>query len=74
MNTGIGTGTDMARLRREKKLTQAELAQRVGVVQRTIAAYESGERRPSVDVAKELGRELGMDWTEFYKDGPEDDE
>ena len=59
----------LAARRKEKGLTQAELAQRIGIAQRTVAAYECGERRPSVDVAKRLARELGMNWTEFYDDG-----
>ena len=58
--------TDLAAKRKEHKLTQAELAQRVGIAQRTVAAYECGERRPSVEVAKRLARELGSPWTEFY--------
>ena len=54
--------------RKEAKLTQAELAQIVGVSQRAIAAYEAGDRRPSVEAAKRLGSALGMDWTSFYPD------
>ena len=67
--SGTKSGKLMAARRKEKGLTQAELAQRIGIAQRTVAAYECGERRPSVDVAKRLARELGMNWTEFYDDG-----
>jgi transcriptional regulator with XRE-family HTH domain len=37
-------------------LTQAELARRAGTVQSAIAAYESGERRPSLDTLGRLVR------------------
>lgn len=60
--------TDLAARRKEHRLTQAELAERVGIAQRTVAAYENGERRPSVEVAKKLGQELGIPWTDFFED------
>ena len=69
MNATNCVKSALAARRKEKGLTQAELAQRVGIAQRTVAAYEGGERRPSVDVAKRLARELGMNWTDFYDDG-----
>ena len=64
-------GEEMARVRKLKKLTQAELAQTVGVSQRTIAAIEGGTRRPSPDLAQKLGKELGFEWTRFYEDEEE---
>jgi len=69
MNSTKGAKSPLTVRRKERGLTQAELAQRIGIAQRTVAAYECGERRPSVDVAKRLARELGMNWTEFYDDG-----
>ena len=67
MNTKSSAGAEMARLRKEKKLTQAELAQNLGVSQRMIAACELGERRPSPELARRIGAELGIRWTEFYE-------
>lgn len=61
--------TDMAAKRKEHKLTQTELGEMCGVAQRTVAAYESGERRPSPEVAKKIGAVLGMAWTDFFEDG-----
>lgn len=61
-------GAEMARLRREKKLTQAELALILGVSQRMVAACELGERRPSARLAQRIGQELGMPWTFFFED------
>ena len=74
MITGCGAGTEMARLRKEKKLTQAELAQNLGVSQRMIAACELGERRPSPGLAQRIGAVLGFEWTRFYEDEDEQEE
>ncbi len=67
--SGTKSGKLMAARRKEKGLTQAELAQRIGIAQRTVAAYEGGERQPSVKVAKRIAQELDMSWTDFYTDG-----
>ena len=45
-------------LRERKKLTQAELAAKIGVMQSTVARYESGERLPSVFVALKIAEIL----------------
>lgn len=68
MNSRIVAGEKMAKLRKEKGWTQSELAQRLGVSQRMVAACEAGERRPSVDLAKRIGHELEMPWTEFFEE------
>ena len=68
MNTKCSAGAEMARLRKEKKLTQAELAQNLGVSQRMVAACELGERRPSPGLAQKIGAELGMAWTDFFRE------
>jgi len=67
MNTKCEAGAEMAGKRKEKKLTQAELAQELNVSQRMIAACESGERRPSPGLAQRIGAALGMEWTRFYE-------
>ena len=61
----------MVQKRKEKKLTQAELAQLVGCSQRAIAGYELDERKPSVPMAQRIGTVLGFPWTGFYPDGEE---
>lgn len=71
MNTRYSAGAEMARLRKEKKLTQAELAQVLNVSQRMVAACELGERRPSPELAQRISAELGMKWTDFYRGGGE---
>lgn len=68
MNRTEGAGSEMARLRKAKKLTQAELAQILGVSQRMVAACELGERRPSTGLAQRIETELGLPWTAFFED------
>ena len=67
MNAKSNAGAEMARLRKGKKMTQAELAQALGVSQRMVAACELGERRPSPKLAQMIAVELGMNWTEFFE-------
>lgn len=65
----------MARLRKARKMTQAELGAAVGVTQRMIAAIEGAERRPSPDIAQRIGAVLGFPWTRFFEgDGAMDAE
>ena len=68
MSARCSAGAEMAGLRKEKKLTQAELAQILGVSQRMVAACESGERRPSPELAQRIGTELGFSWTDFFSE------
>ena len=58
----------MVQKRKEKKLTQAELAQQAGCSQCAIAGYELGERRPSVQMAKKIGDLLDIPWTDFFEE------
>ena len=69
MNGTKGAKNALAARRKEKKLSQAELAARVGIAQRTVSAYECGERRPSVDVAKKMAKELDIPWTIYFEEG-----
>ena len=54
-------------LRKDKGVTQAALAKKVGVSQVALCNIESGKRRPSVDVAKKIAAVLGFEWTRFYE-------
>lgn len=66
MNRQYEAGAEMAKLRKEKKLTQAELAQVLGISQRMVAACEAGKRRPSPELARKIEKELGLPWTRFF--------
>lgn len=41
-------------LRKERGLTQQELADRLGTTKSTISMYERGERRPGLDIAEAI--------------------
>ena len=47
--------------RKQRELTQQELAELDGVSQPTIGKYESGERTPPLKVIKELAKALDVD-------------
>ena len=53
-----GTVLKGARLRRE--LTQAQLAEKVGVHKMTISRLERGDRQPSMRMLQRLAKALGV--------------
>lgn len=50
----------LRQLRRDKGLTQNQLAQRAGVAQGSLSQWESGAVKPSLDSAKRLADALGI--------------
>ncbi|MBO5278006.1 MAG: helix-turn-helix transcriptional regulator [Lachnospiraceae bacterium] len=50
----IGIGKRIAECRREKQLTQDELANRLGVTAQALSQYERGLRYPDVGILKSL--------------------
>ena len=57
----IAVGAGIARLRRERGLTQAELAERINYSDKAISKWERGESLPDVVTLLNLARELGTD-------------
>lgn len=53
-------------IRLKKGLTQKQLADKVGVSRTTITLIENGINKPSVQVAKLLGKILKVNWTIFF--------
>ena len=53
-------------LRESKGLSQAKLADEVGVTVTAISKYEAGERSPKPIIAKKIAEVLGFDWTKFF--------
>ena len=53
-------GANFARLRREKGLTQEEVADRSGISQQYISGLEQGRRNPTVVTLHELAQALGV--------------
>ena len=50
----------MRKLRHDQDMTQAELAQRLGVSRQTVNAVETGKYNPSLPLAFEIGRVFGL--------------
>lgn len=59
----------LGKIRRSRGLTQAELAQRVGVGENSIARYERSEMTPSLTVGHAIAEVLGVTETELLR-GP----
>lgn len=55
-------------LRMEAGKTQDEVAAGACISRGSYANIESGERRPSVEVAKRIAAVLGFEWTRFFEE------
>ncbi len=60
----------MRQKRQERKLSQAELAARIGVSRQTINMIESGEYNPTLALCLRICRELGTTLDGLFWDGP----
>lgn len=49
-------GAQIKQLRKEKRMTQLELAERLGVTKSAISAYENGSRLPAYDILVKMAR------------------
>ncbi|MDF2614904.1 MAG: helix-turn-helix domain protein [Clostridia bacterium] len=58
-------GKFIAELRKEKGVTQAELGQRIGVINKTISRWENGNYMPDISVIPILCVELGISANEL---------
>ena len=59
MNTYV-TGTTIKQLREERKMTQAELAEIIGVSSKTISKWETAKGLPDITLLQPLARALGI--------------
>lgn len=50
------TGVFLAELRKEKKLTQEQLGQQIGVTNKTVSRWENGNNMPPVEMLLELSK------------------
>lgn len=51
--------------RKQKKMSQAELARAIGVGQSTISGYENGTRSPMISVFAKIAHVLGVSMDEL---------
>ena len=61
----IKIGEFLQELRKEKGLTQEQLAEKVGVARRTVSRWETGFNMPDLDVLIELADLYGVDLREI---------
>ena len=59
MNTYV-TGTTIRQLRESRRLTQAELAQRIGVSSKTVSKWETAKGLPDISLLQPLAQALGI--------------
>lgn len=55
-------------LRSNTEKTQDFMADRVGISRQYYGMIESGVRKPSVELAKKIGKVLNFDWTIFFEE------
>jgi putative transcriptional regulator len=53
--------------RNEKKLTHEQVAEHAEISRQYYGMIESGERNPSVPIAKKIGAILNIEWTLFFE-------
>lgn len=58
----------IATLRAMKGMTQAELANAVGVTRKSIVNYENGDRTPKKEILLKLAKALQVEYTELVTD------
>ena len=56
----------MRELRYEKRRTQTQMAELIGIKLRAYQNYESGRRCPNVSVARLISRELNMPMDDLF--------
>ena len=59
MNTYV-TGTTVKQLRELRKMTQAELAEKIGVSSKTVSKWETGKGLPDITLLQPLANALGI--------------
>ena len=53
-------------IRKDRNLTQEQLAEKANISIRTIANYESGKREPNVEILVKISNALGVQVNDFY--------
>lgn len=61
----VKVGKFIASLRREKRLTQEALGQRLGVTNKTVSRWETGAYMPDIELLVPLGEALGVSVNEL---------
>lgn len=54
--------------RKEKAMTQHEVAKLAGISQPSLHEFETGKATPKPETAKKISKVLGFHWTRFYEE------
>ena len=69
MNTYV-TGATIKQLRESRKLTQAELAEKIGVSSKTVSKWETAKGLPDISLLQPLAQALGISVIELMNGQP----
>ena len=69
MNTYV-TGNTIKQLRENRKMTQTELAQQLGVSDKTVSKWETGKGLPDISLLQPLAQALGISVIELMNGSP----
>ena len=56
----INTGKFICKLRKENNLTQASLAEKLNISNRTVSKWENGDGFPDITILPEIAKTLGV--------------
>ena len=70
----ITIGEKIAKLRKEKGLTQSQLAEMISVSNKTISRWETGEGYPEISLLVPLAKALGVSTDYLLKDDASDED
>ncbi len=62
----VDFGDRLKKLRKQKHITQSQLAERIGVTKAMVSAYETGMRSPSHDIFVRIARDMGVSTDYLY--------
>lgn len=54
--------------RKKAGLTQKQIAKLIGISKSSYGHYEIGRRKLPVEIAKDIGKALDINWWELYED------
>ena len=61
----------IAQARIARGMTQAQLAEAIGVKPQQVGQWENGGRKPKMDALMRIGKALGVDWTTLIGRAPQ---
>ena len=68
----MNIGQQIAKYRKEKRLTQEQLGEAVGVTSRTVSKWETGLSLPDVDLIPSIASALGITLDELFDIKPKE--